>query len=661
MRRSFVLLVAALCFVASAHAALIRIEVTSSGPFAEGKAFGEVGAYTRVTGRFYGELDPMLPANRAIVDLARAPRNARGRVEYSADFDILRPADAAKGNGTLFYDVNNRGNKRLVHQFNDVPANNALDRAEHAGDGFLMRHGFTVVWSGWIPGLPKAPNLLRLEVPNARGIEQPVWDEFLFNDGKQTSARLSFSAATTDKSKARLTVRDRNEDSPSVVHGAAWEFVDGNTIRLLPEGTPFRAGALYQLAYHAKDPPVAGIGYAATRDLIDFLRYAEKDAAGNANPLAGVTRVAIAHGTSQSGRYLRDMLYRGFNETEDARVVFDGMNPHIASARLFLNYRFAQPNRAYSMGYGFLGYPDASFPFSYAMLRNPASGKADGLLARCSAHKNCPKIVHTVTSTEYWQGGHSLNTTDLLGERDVALPENVRVYLLAGTQHVTTPTMPKGVCTGAPNTAIDSRPAMRALILALDRWVKDGAAPPASRYPKIADRTLVPAYALRWPQIPGFSPPRGPNPMVQFDYGKQIAQGIIDHAPPLSLKARYVVLVPVVDADGNEASGVRVPEQMVPFATTTGWSLRSDQAGGAGELCYLDGQVLPFAPTAAAREAAKDPRASLAERYRDKEGYLAKVREAAVALQKDGYLLAEDIDRIVARAERLARFEEPKQ
>jgi hypothetical protein len=640
----------------AAHAGVTRIEVVSSGPFAEGKAFGEVGAYTRITGRFHGELDPALPANRGIVDLARAPRNARGRVEYSADFDILRPADAAKGNGTLFYDVNNRGNKRVMHAFNDTAANNALDRPEHAGDGFLMRHGFTVVWSGWIPGLPKQANLLRLEVPNAKGIEQPVWDEFLFNEARQMSARLSSAAASTDKAKARLTVRDRNEDSPSVIQQGAWEFLDGNTIRLLPGGTAFRPGALYQLSYIAKDPPVAGIGYAATRDLIAFLRYDTS----SENPLAGATRVAIAHGTSQSGRYLRDMLYRGFNETEDARVVFDGMNPHIAPARLFLNYRFAQPNRLYSAGFGFLGYPDASFPFSYATLRDPASGKADGLLARCSARKNCPKIVHTVTSTEYWQGGHSLNTTDPLGERDVALPENVRVYHLAGTQHVITSTMPKGVCTGAPNTAIDARPTMRALILALDRWVKDGAAPPASRYPKIADRTLVPAYALRWPQIQGFNAPRGPNPMVQFDYGKQIAQGIIDQAPPVPRKARYVVLVPVVDADGNEATGVRVPEQAVPFATTTGWSLRSDQAGGAGELCYLDGQVLPFAPTAAAREAAKDPRASLAERYRDKESYLAKVREAAVALQKDGYLLAEDIERVVARAERLARFEDLK-
>src|SRR5258708_244833 len=275
MRSKLVSLLFTLCLVASARAGVTRIEVVSSGPFAEGKAFGDVGAYTRITGRFYGELDPMVPANKGIVDLTRAPRNARARVEYSADFDILQPADKSKGNGTLLYDVNNRGNKRVMHLYNDTQANNALDKPEHAGDGFLMRHGFTVVWSGWIPGMPKAPNLLRLEVPNAKGIEQQVWDEFLFNDGKQVTARLTFAAANTDKATARLTVRDRNEDSPSVIQSAAWEFVDGNTIRLLPEGTPFRAGALYQFSYRAKEPPVAGIRYAATRDLIAFLRYAE--------------------------------------------------------------------------------------------------------------------------------------------------------------------------------------------------------------------------------------------------------------------------------------------------------------------------------------------------------------------------------------------------
>ncbi|HYL89790.1 MAG TPA: alpha/beta hydrolase domain-containing protein, partial [Burkholderiales bacterium] len=441
--------------------------------------------------------------------------------------------------------------------------------------------------------------------------------------------------------KAQLTVRDRNDDTPSVIQPAAWEFADSGSIRLLPLGTAFRPGAIYQLTYIAKDPPVAGIGLAATRDLIAFLRYDTSDQ----NPLKGMAKVALAHGTSQSGRYLRDMLYRGFNETESGKVVFDGMNPHIASARIFLNHRFAQPNRLYSAGFGFVGYPDASFPFSYARMRDTISGRMDSILDTCTKRKNCPKIIQTVSSTEYWQGGHSLNTTDLLGTKDVALPGNVRIYHLAGTEHVITPTMPKGVCTGAPNTAVDARPALRAALLALDRWVKSVAKPPASRYPTIADKTLVTMNEFKVPPV--MVAPRGPNPMTQFDYR---------NVPPTPLAKRYIALVPAVDADGNEVGGVRLPEQAVPAQTSTGWALRSQLEGGQGELCYLDGQAIPFAPSQAAREKAKDPRPSMQERYGDRPAYLIKVRESAQALAKEGYILEEDIDRIVARADKNANF-----
>ena len=648
-------------FVGTSHGEISRIEITSQTPFAGGKSFGSVGPYVRVIGRFHGELDPTHPGNRNIVDIGAAPRNSRGKVEYSADFDILRPADPAKGNGTLLYDVNNRGNKRVIHLLNDVPASNALDTPETAGDGFLMRHGFTLAWSGWIPGdavdFPAAPHRLRLQVPNAAGIEQGVWDEFLFNSGQQ-EARLTFAAVGPDQARARLTVRERNEDAPSLVPREGWEFVAGGetrAIRLLPRGTPFRAGALYQFSYIARNPPVAGIGYAATRDWIAFLRYAQRDRAGTANPLGPEGRhriaVALAHGTSQSGRFLRDLVYQGFNETEDLRVVFEGINPHIASARLFLNYRFAQPNRAYSMGYGFLGYPEAGFPFAYEKQRDPMRYVEDGLLERCRSRQMCPKIVHTVTSTEYWQGGHSLNTTDAEGAKDLALPDNVRIYHFAGTQHVISQIMPKGVCSAPANVVVDPRPVMRALILALDRWAKGGAPPPASVYPKIADGTLVPATAVKWPQI-SVSMPRSANPMAQFDYGTRYGEGIIETVPPKPRPFRYRVLVPQVDADGNEIGGIRVPEQAVPFATTTGWALRSAQGGAPGELCYLDGMALPFAKTAAEREAAKDPRPSLAERYQERSVFISRVRNSARELQRQGYLLDEDIEKIVERAAR---------
>jgi len=647
-----------LLLAGSAFPEVTRLENISQAPFAGGKPFGAAGSYVRITGRFRGELDPTNPSNRNIVDIRLAPRNARGKVEYAADFAILRPADPFKGNGTLLYDVNNRGNKLALRQLNDAPQSNGLDTPESAGDGFLMRQGFTVAWSGWIPGLPQAPNLLRIDVPRAPGVEQPVWDEFLFNDGGQLEARLTFSAVSVAKNRARLTVREKNDDPPRLVPATGWEFLDDGAIVLLPRGTPFRAGALYQFSYRARNPPVAGIGYAATRDWIGFLRYQQRDAAGTANPLGpdGRHRIeaALAHGTSQSGRFLRDMLHQGFNETEDLRMVFEGINPHIASARLFLNHRFAQPNRAYSMGYGFAGYPDAGFPFAYEKQTDPKSRREDGLLERCRARDHCPKVLHTVSSTEYWQGGHSLSTTDARGESDLALPGNVRIYHIAGTQHSTMATMPKGVCSvpagGAANLAVDPRPALRALLLALDRWVKGGALPPPSAYPKLADGTLVPAPALKWPALPGLAAPRAPNPMLQFDYGARIAEGIIDTVPPVPDAFRYRVLVPAIDADGNELAGLRMPEQAVPAATTTGWSLRSAEGGAPGELCYLDGLALPFAKTAAEREAAKDPRLSLTERYQDKNTFASRIRAAALDLSRKGYLLEEDIEKTVSRA-----------
>jgi hypothetical protein len=671
MRALFLFLL--LFFAGKVFSEVTRVEVTVQAPFAGGKSFGAAGPYVRIGGRFHGELDPGHPANRHITDIRLATRNARGRVGYSADFEILRPADPAKGNGTLLYDVNNRGNKRVLHLLNDTPATNALAAPESAGDGFLMRHGFTIAWSGWIPGLPPspaaAPSLLSLYVPGVAAIEHPVWDEFLFNDPAPREllfndraarlARLSFPAASTDQARARLTSRSRNDDAPQPIPAAGWEFADEGSIRLLPAGTPFQPGVLYQFSYRAKNPPVAGIGYAATRDWIAFLRYQVQDGARNANPLAASdgrvhVAAALAHGTSQSGRFLRDFVHQGFNETEDLRLVFDGINPHIASARLFLNHRFAQPNRAYSLGFGFLGFPDAMFPFAYDRQRDPRSGREGGLLERCAERDTCPKVLHTVTSTEYWQGGHSLVTTDgggkdaASGVKDTAIPDNVRIYHFAGTQHVITPTMPKGVCSAAPNAMVDPRPAMRALLLALDRWVKGGAPPPASVYPKIADGTLVPATALKWPALAGFAPPKSPNPMAQFDYGARIAEGIIDTVPPAAGSFRYRVLVPAVDADGNEIAGLRMPEQAVPAATTTGWALRGAEGGGAGELCYLDGMALPFAKTAAER--GRDPRPSLAERYKDRNEFASRIRGAALDLHRRGYYLEEDIEKTVNRA-----------
>ena len=635
----------------ASNAAVTRVEIAKRVPFAAGQAYGNTGAYERITGRFYGELDPKEPANAGIVDLDLAPKNAAGRVEYSADLDILRPADMAKGNGTLFYDVNNRGNKRTLHQFNSAVANNDPTTAEHGGNGFLMREGYTLVWSGLIPNNPSANNALQISVPSAPGLEQVVWDEFMFNTRGELAGKLAFKAASTDKSRAALYILDNHRSAPRLLPASEWEYVDESAIRLLPVGRAFMIGTQYQFTYPAANPPVSGIGFAATRDLVSFLRH---DTTGS-NPLAsdgkpGV-RFTLAHGTSQSGRYLRDLLHRGFNEDEAGRRVFDGMNIHIATAQIFLNQRFAQTNRAFSLGHGFRGYGDTGLPLSYQPQKDPYTGKTDGVLSHCMARNTCPKIAHTNTSTESWQGGNSLVTTDMAGRMDAVLPDNLRVYQFASTQHVSTATMPRGVCALPPNLEIDPRPAMRAILSALDKWVKDGTPPPASSYPRLKDRSLVAAKNLAFPKIPGVALPVEPNPKERFDYGPDFDKGIIAPGLPKVAAGRYTVLVPQVDKDGNEVGGIRMPELAVPTGTATGWSLRAADDGSPGELCYLDGVFIPFAKTKADRVAKRDPRLSLAERYANKDEYVAKVRAAAGKLQAQGYLLAEDVERAASRAE----------
>jgi hypothetical protein len=567
---------------ASAQARVTRIEITKQEPFAAGQAFGTVGAYEKVVGRFYGELDPKSPLNAVIVDLDKAPRIARGMVEYSADFYILKPADVAKGNGALFYELANRGNKGILPRFNYAVGGNDPTTAEHAGDGFPMRQGYTLLWNGWMNGLPAANNTLRIELPIATNpsgpIVETVWDELLFNETDSKHARLTYKPTSTDQAQAKLLVRDHNSEEPIVIPVDKWEFVDAQTLRLLPAGTPFKIGAIYQFIYKAADPPVTGIGFAATRDIVSFARYATTDDVGMPNPVAGSGRPALtrvlSQGNSQSGRYLRDFLYSGFNEDEAHRIVFDGSIPTVASGRTFLNYRFSQVGRINPAGHGFMFFPGSEFPFAYENQTDPFTGKSDGILARCIASNTCPKIIHLNSGTEYWQAGQSLVTTDPLGQRDTTPPSNVRIWSMSSVAHQgVNPAMPKGVC-AMPYNLTDYRPLMRAALVALDRWVKDGTPAPASRYPRIADGTLVPSVKLN-PAIPGLAMAKGPNEKPRLDFGPDIDKGIISKALPVALKDQYRLLVPSVDADGNETAGLALPDITVPTGTAMGWSVRS--------------------------------------------------------------------------------------
>ena len=609
---------------------LTSLEIHSREPLVDGHEFGPSGSYVRLNGTASGTLDPTHPRNRGIALLEKAPRNAQGLVEYRSDFVILTPADPVRGNGRLLYEVNNRGRIMLIANLCAGTAGNAWKSAADLGNALPLRLGYTLVWCGWDAGAPKATGL-SLDAPvatdNGAPIVRRIREEYVSGTrlGVLESFRLSHEAASRD---ATLTVR-RTQTGPRTP--VPFAFIDDRSIRLLPEGTRPEPGSIYELHYDAKNPRVQGIGFAATRDLISHLRRNGDTILGRA-----ITHT-LAFGISQAGRYLRDHIAQGFNADEDGARVFDGVFTHVAGiGRVFHNTPFAQPfrTRTWHEDHDF---PEVEFPFSSASMTDPISGTT-GALMRGDASD--PKLIETNTSTEYWQKGASLLHTDPLGTRDVALPANVRGYLLPGTQHGGKANMPRdnGPCVN-PRNWHDPMPAIRALLVALDEWVVTDRTPPDSRLPRIADGTLVPAEAVALPKVPALTRPRAANDVLP----------LVDWTNPQPPSRAWRALVPQVDADGNEPAGIRLPDVSVPRGSFTGWNLyRAPYPDG--ELADRDGTFLAFTATRAEREAARDPRPSLAERYADATAYATAVRTCVEALQRDRLLLAEDAERYVAAA-----------
>ncbi len=636
----------ALVFAAAPAAArLTEINVTAIEPFADGMAFGDAGAYERVKGTFRGELDPADPRNKVIVNLDKAPKNAAGRVEYEADFYILRPTDPARGSGKILYDVTNRGRQYAHWVFGDSrTVRNDPRAAEDAGNGLILRRGYVIVWSGWDPDAPRSNAGLAMKPVIAMNggapIVRVIRDE-LMSGGRgplRKTFRLTHEAATLDPSQARLTVRRAETDPRREVSGDGWAFVNAREIRLLPEGTLPEPGSLYELHYPAKHPRVLGTGLAATRDLVSFLRYEAADSKGNANPAGAGLRHALAFGRSQSGRYLRNHVAQGFNQDESARKVFDGVLAHTAGVGgVFLNYEFGQPARTNTQHEDH-AFPENAFPFSTARMTDPVTGRTGGLLRNDGFD---PLWMETNTSTEYWQKGASLLVTDPPGTRDVAHPASARGYMIGGTQHggQAWMTSTAGPCVN-PRNAHNPTPALRALLAALDEWVSEGKAPPASRTPRLADGTLVMPGKLAFPAIPGVVVARR---MSEFGVLKDWVK------PEMDMSRPYRPLVPQVDADGNETSGILLPEIAVPLATYTGWNLYKAPFP-EGELCDRFGTYVPFAATRAEREAHNDPRPSLDERYGDHAGYVRRVEAAVKKLVAERLLLAEDGERFIEKA-----------
>jgi hypothetical protein len=644
---------------AAAHARITEIRIDSIEPFANGHAFAEVGAYEKIKGVAKGELDPKSPQNAVIVDLDKAPVNARGMVEYETDIYIMRPSDPTKGSGIILYEVNNRGWKFLWSFIQDAATPDGMSdpqTLEDVGNGFAFERGYTLVWSGWDPETPTAYGALATRVPfatdNGKPIVRRIRDEF--DIGTRVSPNsptmdLSYPAATKDKAQAHLAVRSRQSDARTEISATRWEFVDQQTIRLLPAGSRFTPLNIYEFWYPATGSKVVGIGFAATRDLVAFLRHERADRGGTPNPVwtgAKPIEYALAVGISQSGRFLRHYLELGMNKDEEARPVFDGVLAHVAGAgKTFANHTFAEPGRTATQ-HEEHDYPERWFPFSSATTTDPFSGKTAALL---EGHLTDPLLIEANTSSEYWQKGASLLHIDPTGMRDLRLPPRIRAYLIAGTQHAGRAGLSPGLGPCAnPTNPHSAAPALRALLVALEEWVTDGVEPPANRVPVIAAGTAVESTAMRMPAVKGLALAPGANRIVPpVDWIDPPA------GPEAAAGRAYAIRVAAVDADGNEVAGIRLPPIAVPLATYTGWNVYRPQPG---ELCDLAGSYIPFAKTKAEREAAGDPRRSLEERYGSRAIYVSRVRTAADALVRDRLLLPADAEDYVRAAAGSDRF-----
>jgi hypothetical protein len=627
------------------------LEIQRREPVLGGRHFGEAGAYEKIVGVLRFAVDPALPIHAEITDLDRAPRNTAGLVEGSADFYLLRPVGG--GNGALLLDLANRGRKVALSTLNSAVRVPDPTTETDFGNGFLLRHGFTVAWVGWQHEVPKQDGLMAMQAPIVRGLEGLVRCEWRPNarvPQLPMADRYHVPQPTADLTDptARLLVRSHASAPIREVPRASWHFPDATHVAL--DGG-FEPGAIYDLIYRSKDPAVTGFGFITMRDTTSWLRHGS---AADGNPCAGALDRAYAIGVSQSGRFLRHFLYLALNEDERGRRVFDAIVPHVAGARRGeFNMRFGQPSLNARESVGSL------FPFTDVEQVDELTGERGALLTRQAQRGGLPKIFLTNTSAEYWRGDGSLIHTDVEGREDVGSRPEVRVYHFAGTQHSSGALPPS---TEDPNTGsrarhtfniVDYAPLLRAALVNLDLWVAKGIEPPPSAVPRIADGTAVPHESLEkvFTAIPGVRFPSEIERPQRLDFGPDWPHGIASTLPPKT-GASFVSRVSAVDDDGNEVSGVRPVELAVPLGTFMGWNPRHPDQGAPGDLVDMIGSTVPFCRTADERARRGDPRPSIAERYATRESYLARVRAAADALVEARHMLAEDVDAVVTRAGR---------
>ncbi len=662
-------------------ARLTRLVITERAPLAGGVSLGSAGAYEKIRGTAYFEVDPKDQQNAIIVNLDRAPRNARGMVEFSTTFLILKPVDMTLGNHKIWYGVNNRGNsiELGLRSFPAVGANNDPATAADVGNNLILQMGFVFVDAGWqgnvvttgnnklVPTLPVATHKdgspiianTRVEYDDATGFTLPLSNNAAFQ---------SYQTSDTNTAHSTLTVRDDEYGPRTPVPSDRWAFGTCPTgqASLVPTTTDiclfdgFQIEKIYELIYPAKNPIVMGLGYAVTRDLGSFLRHHTHDDFGTPNPLAlSEHHVGIRHaygsGTSSTGMYMRDWMYQGFNEDEHHRRVFDAIYiVRPGTHRSFTNIEFSDPN-IYSRQDIWHDFTSASYPpQTFAVTTDPLSGIRAGILHRPETD---PLVFQVETANEFWNMEASLNVVNGIGDH-VHTPPNVRLYFLSSNSHggsigLFNSPLAAGICAHPANgDATGQSPTHRALLVALDEWADKSIEPPRSNYPVVHNSTLVnlEEAAEHFPQIPGMPFPTVMNHFQFLNFGPEFSSigGIETILPPL-LGTPYKNYVPRTDKDGLDVGGIRPMEIRAPLGTNTGWNLRAP-GHRAGNICGLSGSYIPFATAKADRLTAGDPRRSLEERYGDHTGFVKAVTHAAHELVEDRFLLPEDAQAWIQKA-----------
>jgi hypothetical protein len=675
------------------QARVTRFVVEDRVVVANGRDWGRSGPYERLKGRAYMEVDPRDPLNAVIFNLDKAPRNARGLVEFSSPFLILKPVDMTRGNHKIWFGVNNRGNCFELG-FRALPITgfpatkeinncNPLTIDDIGASNALLTEGYAFVDAGWhgdgtpdptgkqlFPSFPVATEPdgspivgpLRLEYQTAT--DTYTWP--LPHPPLGTRVWRPYEAADSNTAHATLTVRDR-QDSPRVpIASSRWAFgrCPEGQASLVPTTTDvclfddFAATKIYELIYTAKNPTVMGLAYAVPRDIGSFLRYATQDDVGHPNPLAtsssgtGIKR-SYSSGLSSTGMYQREFLYLGFNEDEMHRKVFDGVTIYTAGTdRLFANVQFAHPTylSGESSNHDFTS--TAIAPMTFAVTKDPVTGIKDGLLKRPQTD---PLVIQIDGELEFWQWRASLNVVDGLG-KPVPIPDNVRLYFQDGFQHIgalglLTPPQPVGTCQDMIIGFAAAPVTLRALVRVMDDWADRGVVPPKSNYPGKRDLVTVQEYRAMFPTIPGVEPPKSMNELNVLNFGPTFnAQGGNQTILPPLIGARYQVLVPKPTPDGSAVSGIRTIYTRVPIGTNVGWT--APARSGSGKPC--DTSFFPFSVTKAERLAAGDSRKSLAERYKDHDGFVEAVTKGAKQLVKERFLLGEDADTLIDAARKSA-------